>query len=82
MLNVERATLDNIKVAFNRWYARCHAHAGNVAIFYFSGHGLEKEFQLLLAEDFADPTTNNLWERAINFNQSWYGMGECKAVTQ
>ena len=79
---VDRATLDNIKVAFKRWYDKCHAHDGNVALFFFSGHGLEKEFQLLLAEDFADPATGNVWERAINFTQSWYGMGECKAVRQ
>src|SRR5262249_28479080 len=72
----------NWRIYYPRSYARCHVHAGNVAIFYFSGHGLEKESQLLLAEDFADPKTNNLWERAINFNQSWYGMGECKAATQ
>jgi hypothetical protein len=79
---VERATLDNIKLAFKRWYDKCHANDDNVALFFFSGHGLEKEFQLLLAEDFADPATGNIWERAINFTQSWYGMGECKAVRQ
>jgi hypothetical protein len=79
---VERATLANIIAAFNRWYQRCSMKKENVAIFFFSGHGLEKEIQILLAEDFGDPAVGNLWHNSIDFTSSWYGMAECAAATQ
>lgn len=81
-VSVERATLANIKTAFNRWYPRCHAKKENVAVLFFAGHGLERAIQVLLAEDFGDPASLNIWDHAIDFTSTWYGMGECNASTQ
>lgn len=79
--SVERATMQNIKAAFDRWERRCHADSGNVAVFYFCGHGLQCEVLLLLAEDFG-ANVNRPWENCIDFDTTWYGMGECRAATQ
>jgi hypothetical protein len=46
------ATRDSIQVAFDRWTDRCNSDPHNVAIFYFCGHSLESEEQILLASDF------------------------------
>jgi hypothetical protein len=78
---VESATMDNIKKAFDRWYERCAKTAKNIAIFYYCGHGLEREAMLLLPEDFG-ASENRLWENCINFNSTYWGMGECPAETQ
>jgi hypothetical protein len=78
---VDAATTSAIKAAFNNWYTRAGTLDKNVAVFYFCGHGIESDVTLLLPEDFgSDP--NNLWDNAIDFNSTWYGMGECKAQTQ
>jgi hypothetical protein len=78
---VESATMPNIVRAFNDWEARCDTHAGNVAFFYFCGHGLQREVPLLLPEDFAR-NRNNPWETAIDFSRTYRGMGQCRAQTQ
>lgn len=78
---VEAADMKNVKDAFNRWYARCDTDAGNVAVFYFCGHGVEYDKTILFPEDFgSDPNTP--WDTSIDFNKTFYGMGECKAQTQ
>lgn len=79
---VDAANMQNIKTAFNSWYQRSNANKENVAIFYYSGHGLESGFLVLLPEDFGDPASQNLWDNAIDFTATWYGMGECSAKTQ
>src|ERR1035437_3878017 len=78
---VDAATMQNIKASFNSWYGRCNANKDNVAIFYYSGHGLEDEIMVLLPEDFGEPS-QNLWDNAIDFTATWYGMAECSAKTQ
>jgi hypothetical protein len=78
---VEDATMDNIRTAFDAWYDRCDANVGNVAIFYFCGHGLQKDNMLLLPEDFGQ-SRHNPWATAIDFDRTYRGMAQCKAVTQ
>jgi hypothetical protein len=78
---VEDCTMLNIERAFNEWFARCDAHQDNVAIFYFCGHGLQKDTPVLLAEDFGR-NPNNPWLTAIDFERTYRGMAQCRARTQ
>jgi hypothetical protein len=78
---VEAATMANIKGAFNRWVDRCDEREGNVAIFFFSGHGLARDTQVLLAEDFgAEP--RRPFENSLDFDMMHLGMAEIRARTQ
>ena len=79
---VERATFANIDAAFKRWVKRCSAHKDNTAFFYFCGHGLAKDEQFLLAEDFKDPAELDEWRNCINFDAMRVGMKSSKAQTQ
>ncbi|GAB1543121.1 hypothetical protein NUACC21_57950 [Scytonema sp. NUACC21] len=78
---IEAATLPNIKAAFRSWYERCDSHS-NIAIFYFCGHGVNiQQESILLAEDFgADELAP--YSNAINIDQIYRGMLQCKAKTQ
>lgn len=75
------ATTQEIIDAFNDWDARCDAHTDNVAIFYFCGHGLEKEDMIILPADFGRNRANP-WDNAFNFTRSFAGMAQNKAGTQ
>ncbi len=77
----EAATFNNISNAYNAWKTRCNSHKGNVAIFFFCGHGVEKMDHFLLAEDFGD-NPNNPWQKSINFDMTRSGFHSCKADTQ
>jgi hypothetical protein len=46
------ATIDSITAAYDAWKERCATDENNVAVFYFCGHGLQSDEQLLLASDF------------------------------
>jgi Caspase domain len=77
----EGTTLAEIREAFARWRARCDAHRDNIAIFYFSGHGVEGLNSFLLPSDFgADALAP--FERAIDFTSTFRGMEHCRADTQ
>jgi hypothetical protein len=78
---VEAATIENITNSFDRWYRRCDRHEKNIAIFYFCGHGLQRETLLLLAEDFGE-TPHRILERAIDFDETWRRMSSCAASIQ
>jgi hypothetical protein len=79
---IEPATLANIRAAFKRWLQRCSSGPDNVAFFYFCGHGLAREEQFLLAEDFRNPADPDDWSNCINFDALRVGMYSCKAQTQ
>jgi len=81
-VDVESATFQNIEDAFNRWVKRCSSHPDNIAFFYFCGHGLHKDEQFLLPEDFGNPQFQNRWRNCINFDATRLGMRACKAQTQ
>jgi len=78
---VEPATFGNVAQRFNDWEARCNSHEDNVAIFYFCGHGLQKESLILLPEDFGS-NRNNVWMTAIDFDRTSRGMSQCQAQAQ
>jgi Caspase domain len=78
---VEVATFQHIADAFDRWYQRSEQSAGNLAIFYFCGHGLERSSTVLLPEDFA-ASPNRPWRNTIDFDGTHVGMAECPALSQ
>jgi hypothetical protein len=73
--------MQSIGAAFDTWFERCNENAENVALFYFCGHGLQKDALLLLPEDFGIQK-NNPWMHAIDFNATYRGMSNCAAQTQ
>lgn len=81
-VDVETATFQHIDEAFSRWVARCSKNEKNIAFFYFCGHGLAKDEQFILPEDFKDPAVLNDWRKCINFDATRVGMRSCKAQTQ
>lgn len=79
--NFEPATIHNITQAYGRWKNRCNSLEENMAIFFFCGHGLEKEEHFLLAEDFGEDS-NNPWRGGFSFNKTRRAFHSCKAQTQ
>ncbi|MCI0142091.1 caspase family protein [Arthrobacter bambusae] len=79
---IEPATIDNLEDAFWRWRDRCHEHPGNVAIFYYCGHGvLLEDANVLLAEDYGAKRPR--FDGAFNFSAMRRGMEEsCSAGLQ
>ena len=78
---IENASLDHIKDAYDSWKARCDTHIDNVALFYYCGHGAEKDNQFLLADDFGK-RPQNPWAGAFNFDLTRAAFKSCKAQTQ
>jgi hypothetical protein len=74
--------MGNVRAACARWVKRCDAHPGNIAFFYFCGHGLSRETQYLLPEDFGDPASRDRWRNSIDFDGLRLGMRRCRAQTQ
>jgi hypothetical protein len=83
-VEVEPATMANIRAATERWFARADSHDDNVAVFYHCGHGLESSDLALLAQDFGAPGGDpvQLWANAYNFHRTYRGMAKCKAKGQ
>ena len=71
--DVEVASMVNISEAFGRWSDRAHKNKNNVAIFYYCGHGLEREGTILLPSDFGNPAIN-ISMNMIDFN------GSCRKI--
>lgn len=80
-VDVEIPSMRNVSDAFDRWFARCDDDPRNVAMFYFCGHGVEKESQFLLLEDFGR-TRQRLMENAVDIGATYGGMATCKAREQ
>lgn len=79
--SVRPATIENILTAFGAWHDRCNQHADNAAVFYFCGHGAEKDEQYLLAEDFG-ADANNPWDGALAFDTTRQVFHGCRARSQ
>lgn len=81
---VSLPTMANLKTAFKEWSARTDANAKNVAIFYYCGHGFEKEsVTILLPCDFGDPAEANVSANMIDFNLTYdCNLLESNAATQ
>lgn len=78
---LERANLNNIKRTYREWKRRCNSHPDNVAIFFFSGHGVEQGEHVLLSEDFGE-YPENPWEGSFAFDRTRRSFFTCKANTQ
>ena len=74
-------TIDNIASAFDDWRGRCSSNADNVAIFYFCGHGLQGNEQLLLASDFGKFSGNH-FKGAFAFDSTRNGFLQSAPNTQ
>jgi hypothetical protein len=72
------ATIDGIHTAFGDWKKRCRDD--DVSIFYFCGHGLQSEEQLLLASDFG--RYSNHFRGAFAFDSTRQGFLQCPPKTQ
>ena len=81
-VQVEKATMAAIQGAFKDWYQRCNEHEGNIAFFYFAGHGINTISQFLLPADFGNPDEPDDWENCIDGTGLQSGMAKCKAKTQ
>jgi hypothetical protein len=75
------ATIDSIQVAFDGWKERCGSDPHNVAIFYFCGHGLQSDEQILLASDFGR-FPHNPFIGAFTFDSTRNGLLQCLPETQ
>lgn len=80
-LTVELPTLANVKRAFDAWFDRCDAHEDNIAVLYFCGHGVERESQFLLLEDFG-AASNRMLENAVDIGLTYRALAQCKAREQ
>ncbi|WP_426504849.1 caspase family protein [Dactylosporangium sp. McL0621] len=75
------ATFDEFKAAFRRWLDRCDTDPGNIALFYFCGHGWDRDGQLLLLHDVgADPGA--VLENCVELSEIRRVMQHCRARTQ
>lgn len=80
---IDDATMANIDDAFQRWFGRCDSDTGNIAFFYFAGHGIATmSSQYLLPSDFGNPDRPNAWENCIDATGLQTGMRSCDADTQ
>lgn len=67
--DVERATRNNIQLAFESWLVRMRTHPGNIGVFYFCGHGIMVSDHYLLADDFgASPAQP--WANAFDISNT------------
>jgi hypothetical protein len=80
-VDVKSATLENFKESFDRWYQRCDASQGNVAFFYFAGHGIQTDTLTLLLEDAGDQRLR-FFDKAFDFDGLYDGMAWCRAGVQ
>jgi|GEM_PF-3283311 len=79
---VQKAEMKEILAAFREWEKLCAGVKGNVAIFYFCGHGFEKGSQCLLPEDFGNDSTAEEWLTCINFNLTFEAMARVPVEAQ
>ena len=78
---IETPSMANVAATFRRWYDRCNTDPGNVAVLYFCGHGVERESQFLLLEDFGESELA-LLENAFDIGDLYEAMARCAARSQ
>jgi hypothetical protein len=74
------ATIAGIQRSFDAWKKRCARNIDNVAVFYFCGHGLQSDEQILLASDFG--RYSNHFKGAFAFDTTRLGFYQCHPKTQ
>jgi hypothetical protein len=80
--DLEAPTWQETSTAFDTWLERCNRNPGNVAVFYFSGHGCGlNSDQYLLLEDVGE-SVSRFFANAVDFSGTLRGMFRCKAKIQ
>lgn len=78
-----RPTIAAISAAIGDWCLRCDTDAGNIALFYFCGHGLARGEDLaMLADDFGAAGPPNPLAEALALEELYLGMERCSAQRQ
>ncbi|MET9633786.1 caspase family protein [Lentzea sp. NPDC006480] len=80
-VTVDSPTYPAVEAAFDRWRSRCDANEGNVAFFFFSGHGCAKGKQYLPLED-VGRRPGSFFSDAIELDSLVHGMGRNRASVQ
>ena len=78
----EAAEMEHVKAAIKAWKVRANAHAGNVMVLYFCGHGVSTGAEnSLLMEDFGEDE-DDPFSAAIDMVKLLTGMRRCQASRQ
>jgi caspase domain-containing protein len=82
---VPEATWPNFRAAFREWYDRCNTDPGNVAVFYFCGHGIARGvaggMEFLLLEDFGEDE-DSPFDGAVEIAPTRRSLDLCQAGSQ
>ena len=80
-VEVEAATMRGFQESFDRWYQRCDGNEKNVAFFYFTGHGIQKDTLALLLNDVGESSLR-FFDQAFDFDGLYDSMAACRAGVQ
>ncbi|MCP3722582.1 tetratricopeptide repeat protein [Paraburkholderia sp. CNPSo 3272] len=69
-LTVDAATRDHIVKGYRTWRARAKSNPGNIAVFYFCGHGAAGSNDYILPSDFGASNPDNPWADAIDITDT------------
>ena len=73
---------ENVQKAYLAWKDRCDRNKDNIALFFFCGHGGQKESILyLLCQDFG-ASQADVWEGGFDFTRTRDSFHNCKAERQ
>ncbi len=79
-----QACLADVQEAFGAWYDRCDSHPGNIALFFFCGHGVQLgahgDHALLLQDAGRDP--HHYFQNAIDIRRTIQNMRANRASIQ
>ncbi|WP_405889849.1 caspase family protein [Streptomyces sp. NBC_00133] len=73
---------DAVTAAVRQWKRRCDTHEGNVALFFFAGHGLEYGSSYLLMEDYGADSEEAPLDAALDLTYLVKAMRQCQARHQ
>ena len=80
-LPVDPPEMETVQAAYDAWYARCDARPGNIALFYFCGHGVADGFNsLLLCADYGADEARP-FAGLIDLQGTFVGTATCRAKT-
>jgi hypothetical protein len=76
---VDPPEMSYVKAAYDNWYARSDSRPGNIALFYFCGHGLGQGFNsLLLCSDYGADEARP-FDALIDLYKTLLGTTTCRA---
>ncbi|MFJ6000481.1 caspase family protein [Streptomyces sp. NPDC092370] len=80
--DVDMPSTGGVTTAVRQWKRRCDTHPGNVALFFFCGHGLEFGSSYLLMEDYGADVEEAPLEAALDLTHLVKAMRGCQARHQ